>query len=88
MNIFASQLELIIDDYDSFSSLPMVIVTQGGVSFAVVSTLLNDLGIVNSELGRLALSTAFVNDLTGKIKSFSSWIKQLYQNKTQYTSTN
>ncbi|KAK7333785.1 hypothetical protein VNO80_30564 [Phaseolus coccineus] len=67
MNMSASHLELIIDDYDSFSSLPMVIVTQGGVSFAVVSTLLNDLGIVNSELGRLALSTAFVNDLTGGV---------------------
>jgi len=70
MNLVASQLRFVIDDYDSFSSLPMVIVTQGGVSFAVVSSLLNDLGILNSELGRLALSTAFVNDLTGKIKSF------------------
>ncbi|KAG2394632.1 Cation/H(+) antiporter 4 Protein [Vigna angularis] len=67
MNLLSSQLEQINDDYDSFSSLPMVIVTQGGVSFAVVSTLLNDLGILNSELGRLALSTAFVNDLTGGI---------------------
>ncbi|RDY10860.1 Cation/H(+) antiporter 4, partial [Mucuna pruriens] len=52
---------------NDLSSLPAVFITQSGCSFAVVSAMLNELGILNSELGRLALSTAFVNDLTGGI---------------------
>ncbi|TKY46630.1 Cation/H(+) antiporter 4 [Spatholobus suberectus] len=51
---------------DSFG-LPVVYISHSGCSFAVVSSLLNDLGILNSELGRLALSSAFVNDLSGGI---------------------
>ncbi|KAK7401003.1 hypothetical protein VNO78_12312 [Psophocarpus tetragonolobus] len=52
---------------DMFTALPIVIFSQSGCSFAVVSSLLNDLEILNSELGRLALSTSFVIDLAGGI---------------------
>lgn len=52
---------------DAFTTLPMVFISQSGCSFAVVSNLLNDVGILNSELGRLALSAAFVNDLAAGI---------------------
>ncbi|RDY10865.1 Cation/H(+) antiporter 4, partial [Mucuna pruriens] len=48
---------------DDVFSLPVVFISNSGCSFAVVSTLLNDLEILNSELGRLALSIAFVNDV-------------------------
>ncbi|KAL2322322.1 hypothetical protein Fmac_026701 [Flemingia macrophylla] len=50
-----------------FTTLPVVFVSQSGCSFAVVSNLLNDVGILNSEIGRLALSTAFLNDLGAEI---------------------
>ncbi|KAK7401012.1 hypothetical protein VNO78_12322 [Psophocarpus tetragonolobus] len=47
--------------------LPVVFMSHSGCSFAVISSMLNDLGILNSEIGRLALSASFVNDLTGSI---------------------
>ncbi|KAK7401011.1 hypothetical protein VNO78_12321 [Psophocarpus tetragonolobus] len=47
--------------------LPVVFISHSGCSFAVISSMLNDLGILNSELGRLALSSAFVNDVLGNI---------------------
>jgi len=58
--------ELLNEDVSSV--LPVVIISQSGCSFAVISSLLNDLGILNSELGRLALSIAFITDLAGKLK--------------------
>ncbi|KAH1189277.1 Cation/H(+) antiporter 4 [Glycine max] len=57
--------ELLNEDVSSV--LPVVIISQSGCSFAVISSLLNDLGILNSELGRLALSIAFITDLAGGI---------------------
>nr|KYP45473.1 K(+)/H(+) antiporter 13 [Cajanus cajan] len=48
-------------------NLPVVFISSSGCSFAVVTVLLNDLGILNSELGRLALSATFVSDLSGGI---------------------
>ena len=44
-------------------ALPVVVISHSGCSFAVVASLLADLGILNSELGRLALSSALVCDL-------------------------
>lgn len=45
--------------------LSVITISQSGCSFAVIACMLNELGVINSELGRLALSTAFINDLTG-----------------------
>ncbi|WVY93797.1 hypothetical protein V8G54_032885 [Vigna mungo] len=50
---------------EDISALPVVFISHSSCSFAVISWLLNDLGILNSELGRLALSAAFVNDVAG-----------------------
>ncbi|XP_027340771.1 cation/H(+) antiporter 4-like [Abrus precatorius] len=47
--------------------LAVVFISHSSCSFAVISSMLNELGILNSELGRLALSSAFVNDITGGI---------------------
>ncbi|CAJ1964603.1 unnamed protein product [Sphenostylis stenocarpa] len=52
---------------DDIYGLPVVFLSHCGCSFAVVSALLHDLKILNSEIGRLALSAAFVNDVTGGI---------------------
>jgi len=53
---------------DEISSLPVVFISHSSCSFAVISSLLHDLKILNSELGRLALSAAFVNDVSGNLK--------------------
>jgi len=50
---------------EDISILPVVFISHSSCSFAVISWLLNDIGILNSELGRLALSAAFVNDVAG-----------------------
>ncbi|KAJ1384120.1 Sodium/solute symporter superfamily [Sesbania bispinosa] len=48
-------------------ALPVVVISHSGCSFAVIASLLNDLKILNSELGRLALSSAFLNDISGSV---------------------
>ncbi|CAL5202099.1 unnamed protein product [Lathyrus oleraceus] len=48
-------------------NLPIIVISQSGCSFAVIASLLRDIGILNSELGRLALSSAFLNDISGGI---------------------
>lgn len=45
------------------NEIPLVIVAQSVVSFSVVASLLNELNILNSELGRLALSAGLVSDI-------------------------
>lgn len=45
--------------------LPVVVISHSGCSFAVIASLLSDVEILNSELGRLALSSAFVSDISG-----------------------
>ncbi|KAK7385886.1 hypothetical protein VNO78_31827 [Psophocarpus tetragonolobus] len=47
--------------------LPVVVINQSSCSFPVVASLLSDLEILNSELGRLALSAALVMDVTGQV---------------------
>lgn len=54
---------------EDISALPVVFISHSSCSFAVISWLLNDLGILNSELGRLALSAAFVNDVAGTLNN-------------------
>ncbi|KAK7401004.1 hypothetical protein VNO78_12313 [Psophocarpus tetragonolobus] len=65
--IFNDKLKKILGE-DVFG-LPVVFVSHSGCSFAVISWLLNELGLLNSELGRLALSAAFVNDVICNIWS-------------------
>ncbi|XP_058782450.1 cation/H(+) antiporter 4-like [Vicia villosa] len=48
-------------------NLPIVVISHSGCSFAVIASLLRDIGILNSELGRLALSSAFLNDIAGNV---------------------
>jgi len=43
-------------------NLPVIVIGQSGCYFPVIAALLSDLEILNSELGRLALSTAIVMD--------------------------
>lgn len=50
-------------------NLPVVVIGQSGCSFAVVACLLSDLEILNSELGRLALSASFVMDVTSTLSA-------------------
>ncbi|KAL5074771.1 hypothetical protein RYX36_013755 [Vicia faba] len=52
---------------DQAFNLPIIIISHSGCSFAVIASLLRDIGILNSELGRLALSSAFLNDIAGGI---------------------
>lgn len=61
-------------------NLPVIVIGQSGCYFAVIASLLSDLEILNSELGRLALSTAMVMDsfnsiVTGIGTAFISSIK-------------
>ncbi|XP_058782448.1 cation/H(+) antiporter 4-like [Vicia villosa] len=48
-------------------NLTIVVISHSGCSFAVIATFLREMGILNSELGRLALSSAFLNDIAGGI---------------------
>lgn len=47
------------------SDIPYVVLSHTVISFAVVASLLNELKILNSELGRLALSSVLVGDILG-----------------------
>ncbi|KAK7317153.1 hypothetical protein RJT34_01137 [Clitoria ternatea] len=58
--LFHKQLREYIENYDD---LYVVLVSHSTISFAVVASLLNELQIINSELGRLALSSALVSDV-------------------------
>ncbi|GAU21659.1 hypothetical protein TSUD_251430 [Trifolium subterraneum] len=57
-----------IGEYDA-KNLPVIVIGQSGCYFAVIASLLSDLEILNSELGRLALSTALVMDAFNSIVS-------------------
>ncbi|KAM3380401.1 cation/H(+) antiporter 4 isoform X1 [Capsicum galapagoense] len=46
-------------------STPLEVISIAKTSFPVISFLLKDLGLLNSELGRLALSSALISDLFG-----------------------
>lgn len=50
---------------DMHDDIPFVVLSHTVISFAVVASLLNELKILNSELGRLALSSVLVGDILG-----------------------
>ncbi|KAL5740293.1 hypothetical protein ACOSQ2_029473 [Xanthoceras sorbifolium] len=52
-------------DAEVFSSFPVVASLECNISFHVMLSVLTDLKLLNSELGRLALSSALVCNLTG-----------------------
>lgn len=57
---------------------PIVVIAQSIVSFAVVASLLSELKIVNSELGRLALSSVLVSDIVSfTLAGLSTYIPML-----------
>ncbi|XP_020229513.1 cation/H(+) antiporter 4 [Cajanus cajan] len=47
--------------------LPVVVINHSGCSFPVIVSLLSDLEILNSELGRLALSSSLVMDVISQV---------------------
>ncbi|KAK2384218.1 cation/H antiporter [Trifolium repens] len=49
----------------STTDFPSVVLSHTVTSFAVIASLLNELKILNSKLGRLALSSALVSDILG-----------------------
>ncbi|KAK7304881.1 hypothetical protein VNO77_42774 [Canavalia gladiata] len=66
LGIFSSLWKEMAGSEEMFG-MPVVFISHSGCSFAAISLLLNELGILNSELGRLTLSAAFLVDLTGGI---------------------
>ncbi|MED6155360.1 hypothetical protein PIB30_004374 [Stylosanthes scabra] len=53
-------------------TLSLVVITQAGCSFVVIASCLSELDILNSELGRIALTTALSSDfLTAVMNSLS-----------------
>ncbi|TKY56382.1 Cation/H(+) antiporter 4 [Spatholobus suberectus] len=59
-----------VDDKDH--SAIVILMTQNMNSFAVIASILNDLQILNSELGRLTLSCALVGDMLSNILVIST----------------
>ncbi|KAG5109514.1 hypothetical protein JHK82_038737 [Glycine max] len=63
---FMGYLQQSLGEFDG-GKLPVIVVGHSGVSFPVVASLLSDLEILNSELGRLALSSAFSMDVISEV---------------------
>ncbi|KAL5806810.1 hypothetical protein ACOSQ4_029543 [Xanthoceras sorbifolium] len=59
-------------DAEVFSSFPVVASLECNISFHVMLSVLTDLKLLNSELGRLALSSALVCNLTGTLTDLTS----------------
>ncbi|KAL2316906.1 hypothetical protein Fmac_030782 [Flemingia macrophylla] len=59
---FMECLKKAIGEFDG-GKLPVTVISHSGCSFPVIASLLSDLEILNSELGRLALSSALVMDV-------------------------
>ncbi|CAJ1939110.1 unnamed protein product [Sphenostylis stenocarpa] len=66
-NIFTKNISIHVGDGDQFFDFSSVVLAETIISFAVVASLLNELKILNSELGRLALSSVLVSDILSKI---------------------
>ncbi|KAJ1432093.1 Sodium/solute symporter superfamily [Sesbania bispinosa] len=60
--------QLSLGEFDA-KNLPVVVIGHTGCSFAVIASLLSDLEILNSELGRLALSAGLVMDVITTVGS-------------------
>ncbi|KAK7300272.1 hypothetical protein RJT34_11114 [Clitoria ternatea] len=65
---FLDYLKDKVGEFDG-AKLPVVVVGHSGCSFPVMASLLSDLEILNSELGRLALSAGLVMDVLNSIGS-------------------
>ncbi|KAK7300271.1 hypothetical protein RJT34_11112 [Clitoria ternatea] len=57
-----------LGEFDA-EKLPVVVISHSGCSFPVMASLLSDLEILNSELGRLALSAGLVMDVLNSVGS-------------------
>ncbi|XP_014628805.2 cation/H(+) antiporter 3 [Glycine max] len=57
----------------------VILMTQSITSFPVIASVLNDLQILNSELGRLALSSALVGDILSNILIISTVVFDVNQ---------
>ncbi|CAL5190424.1 unnamed protein product [Lathyrus oleraceus] len=66
--MFLEDWQNYLGEYES-KNLPVIVIGQSGCYFAVIASLLSDLDILNSELGRLALSTAMVMDAFNSVVS-------------------
>ncbi|RDX70053.1 Cation/H(+) antiporter 3, partial [Mucuna pruriens] len=60
ITLFHGSVDKLIGNYDNFV---VALVSHTIISFAVIASLLNELEIQNSELGKLALSSALVSDV-------------------------
>ncbi|XP_054805429.1 cation/H(+) antiporter 11-like [Prosopis cineraria] len=68
-----------------FGDLKVAVLSHSITSFPVVACLLNDLKIINSELGRLALTTALVSDIIGlTVVSLGSAMEQRIDGKLDF----
>ncbi|KAJ1426073.1 Sodium/solute symporter superfamily [Sesbania bispinosa] len=68
--ICLSTVDFLVGKFDSHFQgeayeIPVVVLSQTVISFAVTASLLKELKILNSELGRLALSSVLVGDILG-----------------------
>nr|KYP35633.1 K(+)/H(+) antiporter 13 [Cajanus cajan] len=63
---FMESLQNALGEFDG-GKLPVIVICHTGCSFPVIAFLLSDLEILNSELGRLALSSALVMDVTSQV---------------------
>ncbi|RDX65266.1 Cation/H(+) antiporter 4, partial [Mucuna pruriens] len=59
---FMGHWQKALGEFDG-AKLPVIVIGHSGCSFPVIASLLSDLEILNSELGRLALSSALVMDV-------------------------
>ncbi|XP_045822389.1 cation/H(+) antiporter 4-like [Trifolium pratense] len=65
--VFTHNIWLSLIGEEETFGLPLVFMAHSGCSFAVIASFLSDLGILNSELGRLALSSAFLIDISKNV---------------------
>ncbi|KAL5540908.1 hypothetical protein UlMin_043300 [Ulmus minor] len=61
------------------NALQTVVLLQSFVSFPVVASLISELRILNSELGRLSLSAAVVSDITGFALATFFFVSKTYE---------
>ncbi|KAK7385440.1 hypothetical protein VNO78_31160 [Psophocarpus tetragonolobus] len=66
---------------DKNHSAVVVLLTQNTTSFSVIASVLNELKILNSELGRLTLACALVGDILSNLLTFSAASLDIYQQK-------
>ncbi|KAL2316904.1 hypothetical protein Fmac_030780 [Flemingia macrophylla] len=63
---FMGNLQRALGEFNG-GKLPVIVISHSACSFSVIASLLSDLEILNSELGRLALSSALVMDVISHV---------------------